>query len=664
MLELDVYENPFRDKLFTHPVTLRNGMVDIPTGPGLGVEVDEEVVKQYSALVAGREGTDDRCVGPVRVSEMEEARTVNAPSHDSAGSVLSFINRVLGPVLLTAVLVVSVSVARGEEATDRAGVSAGAPRKSKLMEVQYQIVDPSFCHAATCVDYQNNGRRELLFASRQTGQLQMLNAADGSVLWSKKLAGQQQSISAYDLNGDGVFEILYSVSNPGRLYVIDCRGQVLRQWDSGDAKLGNSAVIVDTDGDGVLEGLFGTRSKYLVRLNMANFELLERRSGWVQCGCHTTAMDVDRDGKWDFFAGSGDDHLVKGSLSRFDPVSLKTVWSHYTDDNASSADAVLADIDCDGQVEIIKSVDNYAHDEAHDAIYAFETDGTMIWKVAHLSGEDSPNVADLDGDGAVEIVGMTFGGVVYCLDGKGRLKWKKDLRPELDDSAHAYMTPILGDVNGDKRLEILAMTNGGWTDKGVGIIFALSSDGRIIDRLDVGGDRYWGEAFYANIDDDPFMELVVSGSGGVDVIQTRGFGPASENYQRRRSYQRLNTLPWAYEDSYFNDRGTKEGVRTLTDNLILEKADDGYRNSGRFITPPLTLPPSGFFDRLVYEARTPPRTFLRANLLDEAGTPIRRHVASGTALRISQPLRVEFVLSTSDAAATPILDSYRLSFDR
>ena len=82
---------------------------------------------------------------------------------------------------------------------------------------------------------------------------------------------------------------------------------------------------------------------------------------------------------------------------------------------------MLVDIDGDGQVEIVKSVDNYAGDEAHDAVYAFETDGKLLWKVAGLSCEDSPNVADLDGDGQVEIVGMTFGGEVFCLDGKGEL---------------------------------------------------------------------------------------------------------------------------------------------------------------------------------------------------------------------------------------------------
>lgn len=49
MLELDVYENPFRDELIKTPFKLKNGMIDIPTGPGLGVEVDESVVRKYSS---------------------------------------------------------------------------------------------------------------------------------------------------------------------------------------------------------------------------------------------------------------------------------------------------------------------------------------------------------------------------------------------------------------------------------------------------------------------------------------------------------------------------------------------------------------------------------------------------------------------------------------
>jgi D-galactarolactone cycloisomerase len=49
MLEYDVYENPFRDEIVTKPVEVKNGYVEIPTGPGLGIEINEEAVKKYVA---------------------------------------------------------------------------------------------------------------------------------------------------------------------------------------------------------------------------------------------------------------------------------------------------------------------------------------------------------------------------------------------------------------------------------------------------------------------------------------------------------------------------------------------------------------------------------------------------------------------------------------
>ena len=353
---------------------------------------------------------------------------------------------------------------------------AAHPPQSKLFRYQYGIKAPGFLLAQICADLDNDGRREILYSSRGTKMTSLLNAADGKPRWTAAIPGDHQSACAYDLDGDGIYEIVYTTSGPGRLYVLDCKtGRIVKQWQSDDSKLGNSPVIIDGDGDGVLDGYFGSRHKYLVRLNMRDLVPIKTRTGWSQCGCYTSAMDVDDDGRWDLFAGSGDDTLAKGILHRYDPITLESLWSYKTNDNASSADPVLADIDGDGKVEIIKSVDNYAGDDAHDAVYAFGTDGTLLWKVEGIAEEDSPNVADLDGDGQVEIVGMTFGGEVYCLDGRGRFRWRKDLRPELNNSAHAYMAPILCDLNGDNKLEILALTNGGIDGEGERTAFSLPS---------------------------------------------------------------------------------------------------------------------------------------------------------------------------------------------
>jgi D-galactarolactone cycloisomerase len=48
MIELGAYENPFRDELVTNPPKQVDGFVEVPTGPGLGVEVIREVVEKYA----------------------------------------------------------------------------------------------------------------------------------------------------------------------------------------------------------------------------------------------------------------------------------------------------------------------------------------------------------------------------------------------------------------------------------------------------------------------------------------------------------------------------------------------------------------------------------------------------------------------------------------
>ncbi len=48
MLELDTYENPFREEILTTPFVLESGSLRVPTGPGLGIEVQEDVVRHYA----------------------------------------------------------------------------------------------------------------------------------------------------------------------------------------------------------------------------------------------------------------------------------------------------------------------------------------------------------------------------------------------------------------------------------------------------------------------------------------------------------------------------------------------------------------------------------------------------------------------------------------
>jgi D-galactarolactone cycloisomerase len=48
MLELDQSENPWRSELVREPFQHDNGFFRVPTKPGLGIEVDERVVRKYA----------------------------------------------------------------------------------------------------------------------------------------------------------------------------------------------------------------------------------------------------------------------------------------------------------------------------------------------------------------------------------------------------------------------------------------------------------------------------------------------------------------------------------------------------------------------------------------------------------------------------------------
>ena len=47
-VEVDRTGNPFIDELLTEPLTVEDGILSLPSGPGLGIEVDEELVSRYT----------------------------------------------------------------------------------------------------------------------------------------------------------------------------------------------------------------------------------------------------------------------------------------------------------------------------------------------------------------------------------------------------------------------------------------------------------------------------------------------------------------------------------------------------------------------------------------------------------------------------------------
>jgi hypothetical protein len=112
------------------------------------------------------------------------------------------------------------------------------------------------------------------------------------------------------------------------------------------------------------------------------------------------------------------------------------------------------------------------------------------------------------------------------------------------------------------------------------------------------------------------------------------------------------------------DRGTREGVVNQTDNLVLARNADGFQHSGSFTTELLTLPPSGFFHQLDCELAQPEATKIAISVLDQKGNVLVADASGHQSLHVAQPVKLRFVLSTTDPRRTPKLGAYRLAFKR
>jgi D-galactarolactone cycloisomerase len=48
LIEYDQTENALREKLTFPSLVMKDGMIEVPTGPGLGIDVNEDILKKYS----------------------------------------------------------------------------------------------------------------------------------------------------------------------------------------------------------------------------------------------------------------------------------------------------------------------------------------------------------------------------------------------------------------------------------------------------------------------------------------------------------------------------------------------------------------------------------------------------------------------------------------
>jgi len=321
--------------------------------------------------------------------------------------------------------------------------------------------------------------------------------ADGTPLlgWPVSLAGQHEQASPLivDLDGDGRAEVLLVVAES--LNVLDAQGQERPGWPQHVPALYFASVAVgDVTGDGKLDVvLLGEDGRLYVYSASGQLQ-----PGWpvkIGSASNTTPVlvDLDADGSaLEIVTGTSDGKLV---ALRGDGTPAAGHWPLLLGAFGPASPAV-GDLDGNGQIELVVVT-------AIGTISRIDRHGTVVWqrRLPGLYSFSSPALGDLDEDGRLDIAVGSFtladAGFVTALDADGNLLPGWPVETAGDPAA----SPALADLDGDGRLEVLIPDL-------AGILYAFRSDGHLVPGWPYDLDAYsLASPVVADLDGDGVLEV-------------------------------------------------------------------------------------------------------------------------------------------------------------